>query len=158
YESSTHYYEKAIQALYRVLELDPGYALAHYNLGTAYSHLGELVNDLDCYQEACRHFEIYLTQHDSEDDQAWCEWGVTLLYITQLLKDPVRLIFTQKVFIEAESKFLYALSLGNTTAFYHLACLFALMTNYTAAIHYLEQAKRYNILPCVDDILHDEWL
>lgn len=158
YENDAQYYEKAIQVLHRVLELEPAYYMAHYNLGTAYSHLGEYVNDLDCYHEACRHFEIYLNQYDSEDDHAWCEWGLTLLYVTQLVKDPVRLSYSQKVFGEAESKFLYALSLGNTFVLYHLACLFSLMGNFPAAVHYLEQAKNRNVLPAIDDLFHDDWL
>jgi tetratricopeptide (TPR) repeat protein len=158
HENDAQYYEKAIQVLHRVLEVEPTYALAHYNLGTAYSHLGEQVNDLDCYYEACRHFEIYLNQCDSEDDHAWCEWGITLLNITQLVKDPVRLTYTQKLYVEAESKFLYALALGNTFALYHLGCLFSLMGNYVAAVHYLEQAKSHNVLPGIDELVHDEWL
>lgn len=151
------YYERAIQVLSHVLQIDPEYSHARYNLALSLSHLGELNSDIDCFQKAIDHFQILLG-HDSEDEYAWNDWGLTLTHLAVLTFDATHPEFSQDYYEQAERKFLHAIALGNTHAFYNVACLYALTKNMPAAMHYLERADISNGLPPTEDVMHDEWL
>lgn len=156
-EEEASHYEKAIQAMEKVLEIDPGYHLAHFNLGALYSNLGDFEADPEHFQSSMKHFETYLSI-EVEDDFAWNEWGVTLLYFAELIKDPSRPDDAQKLYKDAESKLLHAIALGNTSALYHLACLYSLTGKVAASIHYLERSEQNHALPSIDELSKDEWL
>lgn len=150
-------YEKAVQVLSFILQQEPEYTHARYNLALALSHLGEVTEDLDCFYKAIGLFQELL--HDNhEDDMAWNDWGLTLLNLAALIHDPIHPETSQKIFLQAESKLLYAIALGSEQAFYNLACLHSLMGNYSIAMHYLERAQLCGALPSLDDVMHDEWL
>lgn len=151
------YYERAIQVLTHVLQIDPEYAFARYNLALSLSHLGELNSDVDCFQKAIEHFQILLEQ-DSEDEYAWNDWGLTLTHLAVLTYDETHPEFSKDYYEHAERKFLHAIALGNIHAFYNVACLYALTKNMPAAMHYLERADICNGLPPTEDVMHDEWL
>lgn len=151
------YYEKAIQVLAHVLHVDPEYSHARYNLALSLSHLGELNSDIEIFQKAIDHFQILL-ELDNEDEFAWNDWGLTLTHLAVLTFDAAFPEFSQDFFEQAEKKFLHAIALGNTHAFYNIACLYALTKNIPAAMHYLERADLCNCLPPTDDVMHDEWL
>jgi tetratricopeptide (TPR) repeat protein len=150
-------YEKSVQILANVVKLDPEYTHARYNLALALSHLGESISDVDCLQKASEHFQILLSE-DAEDEVAWNDWGLCLLHQGELIYESCRPEVSRSIYEQAESKFFHALSLGCLPAFYNLACLYALMDNYKAAMHYMERAEVVGSLPPIEDIMHDEWL
>jgi len=151
------YYEKAVQVLNHVLTSDSDYAHARYNLALALSHLGESASDIDSLTKAIEHYQILLA-HDPEDEMAWNDWGLTLVHLGQLVYEAARPDESLKLYEQAEAKFSQAISLGCLSAFYNLACLHAIMRNYSAAMHFLERAASCEVLPAIEDLLHDEWL
>ncbi len=153
----TEPYEKAIQALSKVLQIDPDYNHARYNLALALAHLADLARDVECFHKSIEQFQILLS-HDKEDEMGWCDYGATIIHLAHLIHDPIRSDQSQKLYEIAESKLLQAVSLGCTHTYYVLACLYSLQNNFSAALHYLEKSDRSGTLPSLDQILHDEWL
>jgi tetratricopeptide (TPR) repeat protein len=151
------FYEKAIQVLSKVLELDTAYTHARYNLALAYSHLGELASDVDCFHKAIEQYQLLLT-NDPEDEMGWNEYGLTLLNLARLLNDPSLPHLSKGCYEQAESKLLHALSLGSVNAHYNLACLYSLTGNYPLSMHFIEKAEAAGALPQLEDIMQDEWL
>lgn len=151
------YYEKSIQALTRALQLTPSYTHARYNLALAYSHLGELLDDIECFNKALEHFQILLNE-DCEDEMGWNEWGLVFMNCAQLMHDPAHPERSKSLYEQAENKLLQAAALGCIHAYYNLACLYSMMGNFTVALHYIEKAEFCGSLPEIDDMLHDEWL
>ncbi|MBT3393670.1 MAG: tetratricopeptide repeat protein [Waddliaceae bacterium] len=157
FTANEEHYERAIEALTYTLQLDPGNNDACYSLGLALSHLGTLVSDVDALSKALALFENAVGG-DNEDDMAWNEWGMTLLYISQMLQDPAQQNETQQYTEGAEEKLLRAVFLGNIPALYNLAALYSLTNNTDAAIHYLRRSYESRAMPPLDDILNDDWL
>lgn len=157
YTEDPHYYEKAIHILEKVLHIDPSYNHARYNLALAYAHLGELVTEVECFHKSIEHFQILLS-HDSEDEMGWNEYGVTLIHLGQLINDPSHSENSRKLHEIAELKLMHAAGLGCTQSYYNLACLYSLMGNYLASLHFLEKAENAGTLPPIDELLQDEWL
>ena len=155
-EEGSHY-EKSIQILSYVIQQDPDYSHARYNLALALSHLGELNADIDCFHKAITLFQE-LVHEDSEDEAAWNDWGQILLNLAFLTHDPHYSEYSQKLYEQAEQKLLHSVALGSLQAFYNLACLYSLTGNYTASMHYLERAQISHTLPSLEDVMHDEWL
>lgn len=151
------YYEKAIQVFSHLVKNDPEHQLARYHLALALFHLGELNGDLESLHQAVDLFHELIEQ-DPEDEMAWNDYGLTLLHLAVLTYEPATQGGSQALFEQAESKFQQAVALGNMHAFYNLACLYALMNNPTAAVHYLERADNCGTLPSIIDVMHDEWL
>ncbi len=157
YTDNPSHYEKSIQVLTHVVNLDPTYRHARYNLALAWSHLGELTSELDFFQKAVEYFEE-LVDEDGEDDVSWNDLGLTLLNLAQLVRDPAHSERWLQLMAQAESRLLQAIALGNTSAFYNIACVYSLAGRYDAAMHFLERADAVDALPAVDDLRHDEWL
>jgi tetratricopeptide (TPR) repeat protein len=157
YEEETAIFEKAAHLFKKVLEIDPSFFTAYFNLACVSSRLGEVTGDIDFLFEANKNFEKALN-YDPEDDQAWNEWGISLVNIAELIKDPLRPDLSQKFYAEAEKKFVFSAGLGNTSAAYHLACLYSLTGNFEASIHFLEKCMKDKALPPLDDLLVDDWL
>jgi tetratricopeptide (TPR) repeat protein len=151
------FYERAIQVLTHVLQLDPEYSHARYNLALSFSHLGELNYDIDCFLKAIEHFQILL-ENDNEDEYAWNDWGLALTHLGVLTFDAAHPEFSKDYYEQAERKFQQAIALGNIHAFYNIACLYALMKNIPTAMHYLERADSCDGLPATEDVMQDEWL
>jgi len=157
FTSSARDYERAVQVLSHVVRQDPTYAHARYNLAIALSHLGEASSDVESFHKSLEHFHVILNR-DSEDGIAWNECGLALLNLAQLSEgdyDPEK---TKFYYDQAEEKFVYSLSMGESIAAYHLACLYSLTRNFAASMHFIEKAQSANVLPPIDDLLHDEWL
>lgn len=157
FETNANLYEKAISALTKALQLDTSHPHVRFNLGLAYSHLGELTSEIECFQKALEYLQEALSK-DSEDGVIWNEIGVTLINIAELIKEPIHPDRSQKVFEQAEVKFLRALSLGCNDALYNLVCLYSLSGNFNAAMHYLEKADRAEVLPEIESLMHDDWI
>jgi tetratricopeptide (TPR) repeat protein len=150
------YYERALQALTNAITLDPTHLAARFHLAQSYSHLGILMDDIEAFQEAIRHFQLLIEQ-DPEDDLAWIEWGVTLMRLTELTRDDT-LMQDSTLLDVAEMNFLQALMLGNDEASYHIACLYSYQGNISDAMYYFEKAIENDVLPPLELVLEDEWL
>lgn len=150
-------YEKAIKVLAKALDIDPSYTNARYNLALAYSHLGEATSDIEALQKACEHFQVLLDQ-DYEDEMSWNDWGLALITLAQLMEDTGIPHRSLAIYEQAESKLLHSVALGNVVSYYNLGCLQSLIGNYDTAFHYIEKADTAGALPCLEDLMHDEWL
>lgn len=157
YNEDPAFFEKAIQVLKKVIELDPYFHQAYYNLAIAYSHFAELTADLNSYKDALRYIEAYLSL-EPEDDYAWNELGLTLIDISQIMDDPSTKDAVLGMYQEAESKFIQARGLGSKPAVFYLACLYSLSGNYDASIHCLQAASQLKVLPSVEELISDQWL
>lgn len=150
-------YEKAIQVLSQVIILDANFSHARYNLALAFYHLADLVQDLECFHKSLELFQSVIEQ-DAEDDSAWTDWGIAYISLAELMRDPVRTDIPLALLEQAEEKLRHAAALGNTGAFYYLACVYSLSGNLDAALHYLDRASLTDNLPPLEDVVTDEWL
>lgn len=150
-------YERAIQVLSQAIILDADFSHARYNLALAFYHLGELVNDVECFHKSLELFQSVVEQ-DPEDETAWNDWGVALISFSQLMRDPVRIDVSRGLLEQAELKLRHAAALGSSGAYYHLACVYSLSGNPSAALHYLDRAIVADSLPALEEVMHDEWL
>lgn len=157
FTDNPQHYEKAIQVLSQAVSLDPSYRHARYNLALAWTHLGELIYELDYFYQALELFKA-LVEDDPEDDIAWNEMGVTHLNIWLVMHDPIYPESSAELLAEAELNFMRASSLGNTQSYYNLASLNSLCGRFDQALHFMERAENADALPATEDILHDEWL
>lgn len=151
------YYEKAIQVLSHILQIDPGYYYAKFNLALAFYHLGDLNADIECLQHSIDLFHE-LVLEEPEDELSWNDYGMSVMSLAVLTNDPISHEKSQQLFEQAEAKFIRAVALGNIDSYYNLGCLYALTNNPPAALHYLEKAERAGAIPSADTVLHDEWL
>ncbi len=148
------FYLKTIEILSHVLMVDPDFPKIHHRLALAFSHLGELVNELEHFYRALHHFRL-ASKNEEENDQIILDWGVTLINITQTLSDSQE---TPLFYQEAEHKLTAAAKLGNEQAFYHLGCLYSLLGQYERSMHFIEKSHACKSLPPIDEVLDDEWL
>lgn len=157
FEDDLSMLEKAVQVLKKVVDVDPTFHHAYYNLAIALAHYGDLTSEPEAFRESLNYLEAYVCL-EVEDEHAWNEWGLTLIDLSQLIDDPVRKTEAEQLLREAEVKFQHAGSLGSQTALYHLACLHCLKRNYGVAIHYLQKAKEAGALPPIEDLVTNHWL
>jgi len=150
-------YEKSVQLLSQVLLADPLHLHSRYNLAVALSHLGEVASDVDCFLKAIEQFEQLLLL-DGEDEMCWAQYGMALLNLALITKDPIVPQKSELYFQDAEAKLMNAVALGCLHAYYPLACLHSLKGCHGAAMHYIQKAKIHNALPSIEDMIHDEWL
>lgn len=151
------YYEKAVAVFSHVLTIDENHHFARYNLALSLQHLGELIADIECFEKALEILE-WLVYQDPEDELTWNEWGLCLLNIAQMKKDPAQLEEGARLREEAEEKFMRAMKLGCQQVYYNLACLYALKNQLDISMHYLYRAEAEDALPDSEDIASDEWL
>ncbi len=147
-------YEKAIEIFNNVLLVEPDFPKIHFRLALCFTHLLENNPKQEYLERADNCFKLAIKQ-DQEDDEVWLEWGLMFISFAQ-----ENMIITTKVdyFQEAEQKIIKAGQLGNSHAYYHLACLYSLTNRLEDAIRLLEKAQKSNILPPIEEMLEDEWL
>ena len=151
------YYEKAIKVLSQALSLDPGHYRAKNHLATCFAHLGEIVSDVDCFEKSLEIFAQVLSE-EPEDEIAWMDWGLALMNLAELVRDPVHSPYSDKLMREAEEKLMRSASLGNEISYYYLACIYSLQDRVSEAFHYLERSRQSQFLPPLEELLHEEWL
>ena len=134
--------EKAVQILTQVVQLDPDYTHARYNLALALSHLGEFLFDVELYQKAIDHFQ-YLLGNDSEDEMIHLDYGMSLTNLGLLIQDANHPEPAHALFKLAENHLMQAAALGNTQAYYQLAGLYSITGHLDQAMHYLERSQSY---------------
>jgi tetratricopeptide (TPR) repeat protein len=150
-------FEKAVQILTQVVQLDPDYYHARYSLALALANSGESHFDVESYQKASEHFQILLEQ-DSEDDMIHLDYGMTLIHLGLLIQDANYPDPAQVLFKHAEAHLMQAAALGNTQSYYQLAGLCSITGHLEQAMHYLERASFCGAIPEIEDLIHDEWL
>lgn len=155
-EEATHY-EKAIQILSQILVIDPEYIQARHSLALAMSHFAEATSDIDTYNKAIEHFQ-YLLNQDPEDDAVHLDFGIALTNLTLLIHDYHHSDESLVAYRLAESHLVQAIALGNTQAYYQLAGLNSIVGRYDFVMHYLQKAHTFDVLPAIEDLLHDDWL
>ena len=154
FHEETTYYLRAIEVFSHVLIIDPEFYAVHHRLALAFSHLGELTEDVEMFYRAIHHFRIGAKQ-DEENDSIIVDWATTLINIASRQIDTTE---AEHYFHQAEQKLYSAIQLGNPQAYYHLACLYSLEQQCEKAVQCLYRAAHFGILPSIDDILQDEWL
>lgn len=148
------YYVKSIEILKRVLMLDPDYPDIHYKIAYVYSHLGELVENPEVYEKASSHYKIAY-QANEENELLILDWALSLINLAQITPDAS---LRDQNLREAEYKLIQSAKLGNVEAYYHLACLYSITTQFERAMYFLEKAEAYDSIPAIDDLLNDDWL
>jgi len=148
------YYLKAIEIFNNVLLVDPDYPKIHLKLALCFSHLLEVNPKTEYFEKANNCFKLAAKQ-DTEDDNVWLEWGLSLItYAYENFSDEIK----NQNYLEAEQKIIKAGRLGNQHAHYHLACLYSLTNRFDEAIIFLEKARSLDMLPPIEEMLDDEWL
>lgn len=152
-----HYFDKAVQILTQILQIDPNYHVARYNLALGLSHLGEAMYDVEPYHKAMEHFQ-FLVDLDPEDEMLHLDFGMSLTNLGLLVHDMHHPARSQTLYHQAENHFMQAVALGNAQAYYQLAGLYSITEHFDQAMHFIERAQFCGILPGIEDLLHDEWL
>ncbi len=150
------FYEQAIHALSKAVQIDPDHYSARFNLAIVHSHIGETFEEGKSLLLAISHFEA-LAQTDREDELVWQEWGIALLHLAELTQGEEETL-SLPLLEEAEAKLRQALRLGALTPLYHLAGLHSVQGQIETALHYLDRSIEEKIIPGVEEIEEDEWL
>lgn len=151
------HFDKAAQILMQVLKFDPTYQQARYNLALVLTHLGEATHDVDSYLLAKEYFQDLL-RLDPEDDIVHMDFGMSLVSFGLLVHDIYHPERSHSLYHEAEHHFLQAIALGNLQSYYQLAGLCSITGHFNQSMYFLERAKFLDVLPGIEDLLHDEWL
>lgn len=150
-------YEKAIDLLSRAYERTSGEPHVRYHLGLSLSHLGELIDNPDSLFQAIELLEP-LADENPDDHILWCDLGYTLLNLSELVYDVSVPAKGEELRRSAERRLLQAVKEGNSSANYHLACLYSIVGLFDSSIHYLKRAEKMDALPPPEDLESDEWL
>jgi len=148
------YYTRSIEILSHVLMIDPDFPAIHHRLALAFSHLGELVDDLEHFYRATHHFRL-AAKHEEENDQVILDWGVCLINLGQHTQHHGE---ADQFYREADAKITQAAKLGNLQAYYHLGCLYSILGQYERAMHFIEKSHTVESLPPIEEVMEDEWL
>ena len=152
-EEENHFL-RAIEILHNVLLIDPDYIQIYYRLALCYSHLAESTFEMNYFEQAFKFFEL-ATKQNPEDDEVYLEWALSLIAYNQQNDFDTLLLNELDL---AEKKLFHAASLGNQTAYYHIACLYCITDRHDEALHFLKKADEEDVLPPVDEMIEDEWL
>jgi tetratricopeptide (TPR) repeat protein len=152
-EEDKHYL-RAIEVFSHVLLLEPDYPHIHFKIGMSYCHLGELTSVEECFHRALNYFRI-AANNDEENEYVWLEWGIALINLAHITYDSA---LQNQYYQEAEQKINRAGQLGNQNAYYHLACLYSLNNRLAEAMNLIEKAAKLDVLPSMEELLHDDWL
>ncbi|MCB1084577.1 MAG: hypothetical protein KDK60_00575 [Chlamydiia bacterium] len=152
-ESDAHYV-KALDLLNHVLMLSPDFPHIHYQLAITFTHYGELTSQPEVFHRAVHHYRI-AHQKEKENDAIILDWALTLAHLGDLLENSTE---SDQYFREAEYKMIQAAKLGNTHAYYSLACLYSLTYDLDNSLRFLQKAQIFDSLPSMEEILEDDWL
>jgi tetratricopeptide (TPR) repeat protein len=154
YHEDPSIYSRSIEIFSHVLTIDPDFPMIHHRLGLAFTHMGELLNELEYFQRAV-HCMRLAARRDEDNDQILLDWAIALINLAQYSQDAAEADASLR---EAELKLTQACKLGNLQAYYQMACLNSLLGNYERAMRFIEKADEFDSLPPMDELLQDEWL
>lgn len=147
----------AVSYLADVYEYDNNEPLVCYQFALALLRLGKVTFSPEPVERASALF-CYLNELEPEHEELWLDWGYSLLFLSELVKDESSSSRSDSLKCEAEKKLLHALELGQEEASYHLACLYALTNQLDSALLYLKKAEEAGFLPSVEKLKNDPWL
>lgn len=148
------YYLRSIEIFSQILMIDPDLYDVHHYLALALSHLGELTSSREYLYRAIHHYRLAVKQ-ENENDTVLLDFALTLINLSQHVYDSAEI---EQLYRDAEQKLFTASRLGNTQAYYHLACLYSLSNHIGLSIRFLEKAVKADSLPSIEEILQDDWL
>lgn len=148
------YYLRSIEIFSQILMIDPDLYDVHHHLALALSHLGELTSAREYLYRAIHHYRLAVKQ-ESENDTVLLDFALTLINLSQHLYDSAEI---EQLYRDAEQKLFTASRLGNTQAYYHLACLYSLSNQIELSMRFLEKAVKAASLPSIEEMLQDDWL
>jgi tetratricopeptide (TPR) repeat protein len=149
-----HNYIKAIEIFSHVLLIDPDYPNIHHKLALAYVELAHINGEAEYYKRAIHFYRLAIRQ-DKENDQAWLDWGVCLIHLAHHTFDSDSM---HEFYLDAEDKLTQAGRLGNTGAYYCLACLYSILGNCQDSIEFIYKALHARAIPSMEELLEDDWL
>ncbi|MDE3046689.1 MAG: hypothetical protein KGJ02_08650 [Verrucomicrobiota bacterium] len=145
---------RAIEVFSHVVLIDPDFPKIHQQIAMSYVQLGHLTGESEYYKRALHSFRLAVRQ-DEENDTLWLEWGLCLIHLAH---NTIDVEFRDQLYLDAEQKLSRAGHLGNSNAYYHLACLYSILNQTTQAMERIHAAMAARALPSLDDLLEDEWL
>ena len=148
------YYLRSIEIFSQILMIDPDLCDVHHHLALALSHLGELTSGQEHLYRAIHHYRLAIKQEE-ENDTVFLDFALTLINLSQHVYDSAEI---EQLYRDAEQKLFTASRLGNTQAYYHLACLYSLSNHIELSIRFLEKALTTDSLPSIEEMLQDDWL
>ena len=147
-------HQKSVEILSHVLMVDPEFPKIHYHLANTYSHFAEFCIDSSLYAKALHHYKL-ASKREEEDDQLLLDWALAIIAYADEVEDEYE---KQQFFKDAEFKMTQAAKLGNTHAYFHIACLYSLLNQLDKSLHFLRKADDYDTLPSLEDLIEDDWL
>jgi len=149
-------YQEAHSVFQAVIKLDPDHTPSLVGMAETLVKLGQATSDPKVYTQAIGYLE-HLAKKDPEDDFVFCEWGVALMHLADLLQEE-NPDAAHGLFQEAEHKLVYSASLGNGPSCYFLAALYSCQERLGLSLDWIEEAYFRGHLPSIDEMNHDEWL
>ena len=144
------HFSQSLDHLHHILTVEPTYPSLNYRFALTYNQYADLVSDPELFKRSFHHFRI-ASMHDPDNDQILVDWSIALLHYHELVD-------TSSAIASAETKLLQAAKLGNASAFYTLAHLYAINQAPDRSLYYLEKAHKFNALPSLEEVIDDEWL
>ncbi|MBI3900628.1 MAG: hypothetical protein HY324_00595, partial [Chlamydiia bacterium] len=154
FSSEESHHVKAIELFSHVLLIHPDFPKIHMRIAISYLELGHICGDAEFYKKAIHFFRL-ASRFDEENDQIWIDWGICLIYLAQSTFDPD---LASQLYWDAEQKIAKAGSLGNSCAYYNLACLYSLLERTDEAMQFIHKSFAARSLPTLDEIAEDDWL
>jgi tetratricopeptide (TPR) repeat protein len=151
------HYLQAIECLQKLVTADPSRAHAKMNLAQAHLHLGEVSDDVE---HLLKSIELFTELAKLEPDSAliWEEWGIALVTLSELMRDPVHENMHPLLQREAEEKLMEACALGSESAWFSLACLYALAQESQMAMQALQRCRQAEVCPTIKELTEHPWL
>lgn len=147
-------FARAIEIFSHLLLIDPDFPRIHQRIAHCYVQLGHITADSDFYKRAIHFFRLAARQ-DEENDQVWLEWGLCLIDLAHLTIDAD---FMSQLYLDAEQKISRAGTLGCSSAYYSLACLYSLLGRLNESMEFIYKALESRALPPLEQLAEDEWL
>ncbi|MES2274296.1 MAG: tetratricopeptide repeat protein [Chlamydiota bacterium] len=148
------HFARAIEIFSHVLLIDPDFPRLHHRIALCYMQIGHITGESEFYKRAI-HFLRLSVRQDDENDQIWLDWGLCLI---QLAHHTLDVDFMNQLYVDAEQKINRAGRLGNSGAYYNLACLYSILGRPEEAMEFLRKALETRSMPSIDELLDDEWL
>lgn len=146
--------KRAIDIFSQVLLIDPDFKNVHAHLAGCYMALGTHTCEAKHYKTAIPFFRLAIRQEE-ENDQILLDWGLTLIHLAHHTLDTEEM---HNLYWEAEQKIAQSGLLGNTSAYYHLACLHSILGRTDVAMDFIHKSLYAKSLPTLDELFEDEWL
>jgi tetratricopeptide (TPR) repeat protein len=148
------HYARAIEIFSHVLLIHPDFLHIHRHLAGCYLERGHITLDSEHYKRAIQFFRL-ASRQDEENDQIWLDWGTCLIYLANQTHDPD---FRNQLYWDAEQKISRAGQLGNSYAYYNLACVYSILDREREAMAFIKKALEVRSLPTLEEMAEDEWL